>query len=208
VLGTFERKDQTGGTTLIAAQDMFFVADPSAHAATMADDLARSVAKIEGMTLDRGPFETSIAGRQMSRVDFNGVGLYRTMVATEIRCHVVSFHLTTRDPQAREALAETLDAISFGGRSPQLVPPCVKGYAVTENLLKRVDPSGIGARYITVPVRMIISSSGAVKHVHVIRASAEQRRNIEQALGQWMFKPYRIAGRAVEIETGLLLEFK
>jgi hypothetical protein len=48
---------------------------------------------------------------------------------------------------------------------------------------------------------------GAVKHVHVIRATDEQRKSIEGALRQWKFKPYRLDGRAVEIETGVVFRF-
>jgi hypothetical protein len=47
-----------------------------------------------------------------------------------------------------------------------------------------------------------------VKDVHVIRATAEQRRGIEAALAQWRFKPRQVDGRASEIETGLLIEFR
>lgn len=208
VLGTFEKKDKAGGIILITAQDLFFVADPSASAATMAEDFARSITNNKGMTLERGPSEMLVAGRQMSRVDYNGVGLYRAMIATEIRCHVVSFHLTTRDPQAREALAQSLNAISFGGHGPRSVPPCVRGYAVADNLLKQLQPTAIDARFSKVPVRLIIDSGGTVEHVHVLRASPVQRRNIEEAVGRWVFRPYRIAGRAVEIETGVLFEFQ
>jgi outer membrane biosynthesis protein TonB len=41
----------------------------------------------------------------------------------------------------------------------------------------------------------------------VIRSSDEQRRSIEDALRQWKFKPPRVNGRAVEIETGLTFKF-
>jgi hypothetical protein len=46
-----------------------------------------------------------------------------------------------------------------------------------------------------------------VKHIHVIRATAEQRKSIEDALRQWKFKPYTMNERAVEIETGLVFRF-
>jgi hypothetical protein len=60
---------------------------------------------------------------------------------------------------------------------------------------------------VPIPVRIIIDTAGAVKHIHVIRAGDEQRKNIEEALHQWKFKPYRVDGRAVEVETGLLFQF-
>jgi hypothetical protein len=59
----------------------------------------------------------------------------------------------------------------------------------------------------SIPVRLIIGTDGAVKHVHVIHASAAQRKVIEEALRQWRFKPYTIDGRPVEVETGLAFRF-
>lgn len=47
-----------------------------------------------------------------------------------------------------------------------------------------------------------------MKDVHVIHATVEQRNGIERALGQWKFKPPAMDGRAAEIETGLLIEFR
>jgi outer membrane biosynthesis protein TonB len=61
--------------------------------------------------------------------------------------------------------------------------------------------------FVPIPVRIIVGTAGRVKHVHVIHASAEQRRSIEEALRQWTFKPYQLNGRTVEIETGLVFRF-
>jgi outer membrane biosynthesis protein TonB len=60
---------------------------------------------------------------------------------------------------------------------------------------------------MSIPVRIIVDTEGGVKHVHVIRATDEQRRSIADAVLQWKFKPYRLNGRAVEIETGLVFRF-
>jgi len=68
--------------------------------------------------------------------------------------------------------------------------------------MHRVEPYG-GASAPPVPVRMIVATDGSVKHVHVIRASASQRRDIEEAVRQWRFKPYLKQGRPVEVETGV-----
>ena len=51
---------------------------------------------------------------------------------------------------------------------------------------------------------MIVATDGRVKHVHVIRASAAQRRNIEEAVRQWKFKPYVKQGHPAEVETGVM----
>jgi hypothetical protein len=135
------------------------------------------------------------------RVDFNGVGLYRAMIIAEMRCHLVSITLTARSAEEREALAGSLDHVSLAaGRDP---PVCIRNYAAGERLIRKVDPTDIGPSPI--PARIIIGRDGAVKHVHVIRATDAQRKGVEQAFRQWMFKPHTINGRAVEVETGLAL---
>jgi outer membrane biosynthesis protein TonB len=42
----------------------------------------------------------------------------------------------------------------------------------------------------------------------VIRASTAQRRNIEEAVRQWKFKPYVKQGYPVEVETGVMFNLK
>jgi hypothetical protein len=160
------------------------------------------------MTIDKGPSVETIAGRLFSRVDYSGVGLYRAMYATDIRCHVMSFNLTTRDPDMLPKLAQNLDHLSIaaGRDDGASIPACIKNYAVAENLIRKVEPAIVGARFMPIPVRIIIGADGGVKHVHVIHASAELRQGVEAALGQWQFKPYQVEGRAVELETGLVIQ--
>ena len=43
-----------------------------------------------------------------------------------------------------------------------------------------------------------------MKHVHVISAFSEQSKTITDALLQWEFRPYRVNGQPVEVETGIL----
>jgi hypothetical protein len=90
---------------------------------------------------------------------------------------------------------------------PDPVPECLKDYA-SENIVSRVEPEGVGAKAVSIPVRMIVAVDGSVKHVHVIRASAAQRRNIEEAVRQWKFKPYVKQGHPVEVETGVMFNLK
>jgi outer membrane biosynthesis protein TonB len=65
-----------------------------------------------------------------------------------------------------------------------------------------------GPRFTSVPVRIIVDREGHVKHVHVINGFPEQAKSISEALSQWTFKPYVKNGRALEVETGLLFDFK
>jgi hypothetical protein len=132
VLGTFAPKGERTGTILIAAQDMFFADKPHGDAA--ANDFRQAISQVEGMTIDREPAEVRIGDRLLQRVDFSGVGLYRAMFVAEIRCHLVSFNLTARDPELLASLALSLDELSFaGGRDAAAsAPACVKNYAIAE----------------------------------------------------------------------------
>jgi len=87
------------------------------------------------------------------------------------------------------------------------VPECLRDYA-SENIVHRVEPDAVGAKAASIPVRIIAATDGSVKHVHVIRASAAQRRNIEEAVRQWKFKPFVKKGRPVEVETGVMFNLK
>jgi hypothetical protein len=209
VLSSLNPQSELNATVLIAAQDMFFAAKPHGDVAEMVRDFRQAMSEVDGMTIDREPTEVKVADRVFQRVDFSGVGLYRATFTTEIRCHAVSFNLTARDPMLLADLALSLDKLSAAGKrdSVSAVPYCVENYAVPENLLRRVEPVPVGPKFISIPVRVIVDTEGAVKHVHVIRATDEQRKSIEEALRQWKFKPYRLNGRAVEIETGLAFRF-
>jgi hypothetical protein len=208
VLSSLVPTGEFDGKVLIAAQDRFFAPNPDSDAAQAANDFRDAMARIDGMAVDE-PAERNIASHTMQRVNYSGVGLYRAMFETEIRCHFVSFNLTARSPERLEELAGTLESLSHadGGNATTAVPVCIKDYAVADNLLHRVEPDPADPKFTSIPVRIIIGRDGAVKHVHVINGSRQQRRNIEEALLQWKFKPPRINGEAVEVETGLLFRF-
>jgi outer membrane biosynthesis protein TonB len=74
--------------------------------------------------------------------------------------------------------------------------------------VSRAEPEGVGAKAVSIPVRMIVATDGSVKHVHVIRASRAQRRNIEEAVRQWKFKSYVKQGHPGEVETGVMFNLK
>jgi len=198
------------GSILIAAQDSFFVAAPLDDPEAAARAFAASIAKVDGMTIDRPPTAVALAGRAFGRVDFSGVGLWRSTFFTQTRCHLVSFNLTANSPERLAALVRTLERLGAArtGTAEPVDPTCLKGHATAENLLSKVDPMPTGPAFTPIPVRIVVGRNGGVEHVHVIRATREQRHGIEVALGQWKFKPPAIEGRAIEIETGLLIEFR
>jgi len=103
----------------------------------------------------------------------------------------------------------TLNELSPGEAAgpAEAMPVCVKDYATPERLLSRVDPTPAGPKFTVVPVRIIIGTDGRIRHIHVIRGSAEQKVIITGALTQWKFEPLVIDGRATEVETGLTFPF-
>jgi hypothetical protein len=208
VLATLIPESELDATILMAAQDMFFGSDVRAGLSATIHDFQQAISNIDGMTIDHEVKEVKIAGRPFYRVDYSGVGLFRAAIVTEIRCHAVSFNLTAREPASLKRLVGSLDDLSFAapGSDPSL-PPCVKNYAVDDNILLKVAPAPTGPKFTSIPVRIIVGADGAVKHVHVIRATADQRRNIEEALYRWKLKPYEVGGRPSPVETGLVFRF-
>ena len=209
VLNSFVPQSEQNASIMIVAQDMFFASKPRGNIAEMVHDFRQAMSEVDGMTIDREPTEVKVADRLLYRVDFSGVGLYRATFTTESRCHAVSFNLTSRDPELLGSLAFSLDKLSSARKrdSGAPAPYCIENYAVPENLLRRVEPTPVGPKFMPIPVRIIVDTEGSVKHVHVIRATPEQGKSIEDALRQWKFKPYGLNGRAVEIETGLMFRF-
>jgi hypothetical protein len=210
VLSTLTPTGDFTGTILIAAQDMFFGGKQFGDAAAMAHELSRTMSELERMKIDRPASQVRVAGRPFTRVDFSGLGLFRSPLITEIRCHLVSFNLTAKSPELLAALADSLNNLGFAGPggAGRVDPKCASNYADTEHLVTKVDPAATGPTFTPVPVRIVVGTDGSVKHVHVISATGGQRDSIENALGRWKFKPQQMGGRLTEIETGLVLEFR
>src|SRR5215470_1963291 len=129
VLGTFVPEGRLSGTVMIAAQDMFFTGKSPSTAPEMVADFHRSLSEIDGMTVDESPSQTTIGGRLFHRVDFNGVGLYRSTFAVEIRCHLVSFNFTSNDPERLASLVLTMNQLSSASQGGSSPPRCIKDYA-------------------------------------------------------------------------------
>jgi hypothetical protein len=209
VLSTLIPKSELTANILIAAQDMFFGPDTRDDMEDRARDFQQAVSNVSGMIIDRDLTEVKVADHLLYRVDYSGVGLFRTRLATEVRCHVVSLNVTTRDKELLERLAGSRDSLSFTARrdAESSPPPCVKDYAAGDNILHKVDPVSVGPKFLPIPVRIIVGVDGSVKHVHVIRATDDQRRSIEDALYQWKLKPYEVNGRPSPVESGLVFKF-
>jgi len=197
------------GTILITAQDLFFSLVPATNAMqliTYTKNNLQSEYKIE-----RQPTEITVANRPFVRFDSVAPtpGLHRYVLATEIRCHIVEFVLTSRDTNLLDALLQDLNKMKLpAGAGPTNgggdVPVCVKDYATKANVIARVDPVLTDRKFNPIPVRIIVGKTGEVKHIHFLSAFPEQARVITDALQQWRFRPCPQNGEPVEVETGIM----
>jgi hypothetical protein len=209
VLSTLVPKSMPNANILIAAQDMFFGAGRRGNVEDSARDFQQAVSHVDGMVIDRDLTQVTVGKHLLYRVDYSGVGLFRARLETEVRCHVVSVNVTTSDRDLLERLAGSRDSLSFAPMSDvaSSPPPCVKDYAVGDNVLHKVDPVAAAPKFVPIPVRIIVGADGSVKHVHVVHATDDQRRSIEDALYQWKLRPYEVNGRPSPVETGLVFKF-
>lgn len=217
VLEAIEGTKTDRATMLVVGQDLFFGAKPFANIAELAADLSDDFARDPIMTIDRKLAAITIAGHDFLRFDYHAGELYRVWLATELRCHVLSFNITGTDQARVERIARGLDAMSLppnSGSQPvsadgeQPNPVCIKDYVTKQTVLRRIEPDPVEPRGVNLPVRFIIGVDGRIRHIHVINARPAQRRSIEQALTQWEFTPYLVAGHPTEVETGVLFNFK
>jgi hypothetical protein len=204
-------KGTSRGTILIAAQDSFFTLTPAKNAmelANFSNNNLNSVYKVE-----KPPTEVRIANHSFVRFDYSSpvAGLHWGVLATQIRCHIVQFIVTSRDTELEETLIQGMnqmklptDASPAQGTGGGDVPICIQDYASGENVMERVDPVFSERRFNPVPVRIIIDKEGKVKHIHFISAFPDQTEAISEALSQWKFKPYVRDGHPVEVETGIM----
>ena len=199
------------GTILISAQDLFFTLAPANNALDLVSFRKSRLAA--DYKVERQPTEVKIAGHSFVRMDYMSpvAELHWYMLATQIRCHAMEFLLTSRDPALLETLVRSLDQMVLpeqagpaNGRGGGDVPVCIKDYANGDNVTHRVNPVFTERKFNPIPVRVVIDKNGKVKHIHILSAFAEQSRTITDALLQWEFKPYKVNGQPVEVETGLV----
>ncbi|MGE5321638.1 MAG: energy transducer TonB [Actinomycetota bacterium] len=191
------------GSVLVSAQDLFFGLVPADSVLSLVDfrrDKLGPYFKIE-----RQPTEVKLGDHSFIRFDYMSpvAGLHWYTLSTELRCHAVQFQFTSRDPQLAEIMVQQLAHATLGDTSAP-APVCIKNYASGDNVLQKVNPVFTDRKFNRIPVRIIIDKYGKVKYVHVISAFPDQTRAITDALLRWEFRPYRINGKAVEVETGIL----
>ena len=204
-------KSDNPGTILISAQDLFFSLAPARDAIEQIN--FRKSRLSADYKVERAPAEVKIANRLFIRMDYMSpvAELHWYTLATQIRCHSVEFLLTSRDPALLERLVRSMEQMvqpenagPATGRGGGDAPICVKDYASGDNVMHRINPVFTERKFNPIPVRLVIDKNGRVKHVHVISAFSEQSKIITDALLQWEFRPYRVNGQPVEVETGIM----
>jgi hypothetical protein len=185
---------------LITAQDLFFSLIEMADAKQIVAAARRGLEP--QYEIEREPDEVTIAGRKFHRFGYRAPrsGLHWRVLSTDTRCHALTFTFTGNDNTALDAAERGLSSIAL----ERAVPACVNDYALGDNVIEKTDPLFTARRYNTIPVRLIIDPKGRVKHVHLLSAFPEQSQAIIAALKTWRFKPYRVGGRAVTVETGVV----
>lgn len=205
-------KGSTKGTVLFSAQDLFFTGLPAKNSVEMLmqvkNRLEPSVYKV-----DRDPEVLKIGNQAFVRFDYVApvAELHWYVLATQIRCHAVEFIFSSRDVKLLDGLVDSMKKMNLpatadpaSGAGGGDIPVCIKDYANGPNLVHKVDPVITDRKFNPIPVRIIISKTGRVKHIHFLSAWPEQVDIIKSALAQWEFKPYLVNGEAVEVETGIM----
>jgi hypothetical protein len=188
---------------LVTAQDFFFSPRPVTNAAEMVASIRKTIGS--DYEIEREPDEVTIAGRTFARFAYKSplAGLHWRILSTVVRCHAVTFTFTGTDTAALDNAERAMNGISLNpGRGD--APQCVTGYAISENILEKIDPNLGAHRFNTIPARIIIDRQGRVKHIHLLSAFPDQSNAIIAALRQWHFKPYRRDGKPAEVETGVV----
>ncbi|HEV7919235.1 MAG TPA: hypothetical protein VGR02_00445 [Thermoanaerobaculia bacterium] len=179
------------GTLLITAQDLFFALTPPRNAIELVKYSKDNLQPY--YTVEREPSEVRIGGRAFGRFEYGSAAaqLHWAVLATRVRCHLLQFMITTRDPKLLASLISDLDGMKIADAD---APQCAADYAA----LSHVEPRLYDHRFNPIPARVIVGKDGKVKHVHVISAFPDQARNITEAVMQWQFKPAE-----TEMETGM-----
>jgi hypothetical protein len=185
---------------LVTAEDLFFSAAGASDAKEVLASIRHDLpARYE---FDNGPDVVTIAGRTFRRLAYTAprTGLRWRIFSTDTRCHALTFTFTGVDMAALDAGERSLNAMSLSSAAPA----CVNDYASGANVIEKTDPFFSTHRFNTIPVRVLIDDRGHVKHVHLLSAFPEQSHAIIAALRTWRFKPYRVNGKTMPIETGIV----
>jgi hypothetical protein len=203
--------ESSEGSILITASDQFFASPELDSPGHLIDAMRARLAPV--YQLEAPPAEVKLGDRTFVRLDYQSraAQLHWRVLAAEVRCHILEFIFTSRDPGLLAGLVQSMSGMqkpmTTSTFNQNEVPVCIQDYAASPNLVRKVDPALAGPKFTSIPTRIIIGKNGMVKQVHVISAFPGQAESVKAALAQWEFKPYLEDGRPLEVETGLMISF-
>ena len=182
---------------LVSAQDLFFSAVPLDGAKELVAALRKGLDS--PYQIEREPEEVTIAGRTFHRLAYGApaAGLHWRVLAADARCHALTFTFAGADRATLDAAEQAMSRMSLAPSGPA----CVPHY---NEVVEKTDPLFTTRRFNAIPVRIIVDRNGRVKHAHLLSAFPDQSEAILTALRSWRLQPYRVGGRAVEVETGVV----
>jgi len=195
------------GSVLVSAQDMFFSLVPAESPLALVEFKSKKLGP--DFKIEREPVAVKLGKRSFIRFDYMSpvAELHWYTLTTQVRCHALQFQFTSRDPELLENMIRQVEKISLPDEtagSSAATPVCIRNYATGDNVLQKVDPVLTGHRFNRIPVRLVIDKYGKVKYIHVLSAFPDETRAITEALMRWEFRPYRVNGKAMEVETGII----
>ena len=195
------------GSVLVSAQDLFFSLGPTENPLAMVEIKSKKLGP--DFKIERQPVAVKLGKRFFIRFDYMSpvAELHWYTLTTQVRCHALQFQFTSRDPELLDNMVRQVEKISLpdeAAGSSAATPVCIRNYATGDNVLQKVDPVLTGHRFNRIPVRFVIDKYGKVKYIHVLSAFPDETKAITEALMRWEFRPHRVNGNAVEVETGII----
>lgn len=90
---------------------------------------------------------------------------------------------------------------------PVIVSRMMEGYLTQQ--VQPIYPTAAKLLHLQgqVVVRAIISREGTIEHMQVLSGNALLANAARQAIAQWRYRPYKLNGEAVEVETQITVNF-
>jgi hypothetical protein len=188
----------------ITAQDLFFGDQKFNNAAEMAESVRHRMVKTPALDFLGPPLAVTLGNTEFVRIDYIDGALYHTWLATDVRCHVVVFDVAGPSHASAAKAVQALKRLSLGASA---APVCRKNYATrgTVTPTAALDTAKAPLEAGKIPVRMTLGTDGRVRHVHLVPGAAAPSDDVVAALMRWRFVPYRVDGKPVEVETGVMV---
>ena len=194
------------GSVLVSAQDLFFSLVPAENPLALVEFKSKKLGS--DFKIERQPVAVKLGKRSFIRFDYMSpvAELHWYTLTTQVRCHALQFQFTSRDPELLDRMVQQMKKISLPDDNAvsATTPICIRNYATADNVLQKVDPVFTGRRFNRIPVRFVIDRYGRVKYIHVLSAFPDETKAITEALMRWEFRPYRVNGKVMEVETGIV----